>query len=41
MPFRNEAFDAIFCCYLLELLSAEDIVVRWASSAGSCAIAAI
>src|SRR3954447_17324058 len=26
MPFRNEAFDAIFCCYLLELLSAEDIV---------------
>ena len=26
MPFRNEAFDAIFCCYLLELLSTEDIV---------------
>jgi ubiquinone/menaquinone biosynthesis C-methylase UbiE len=26
MPFRSEAFDAIFCCYLLELLSAEDIV---------------
>jgi ubiquinone/menaquinone biosynthesis C-methylase UbiE len=26
MPFRNEAFDAVFCCYLLELLSAEDIV---------------
>ncbi len=26
MPFRNEAFDAIFCCYLLELLSSEDIV---------------
>lgn len=25
MPFRNETFDAIFCCYLLELLSAEDI----------------
>ncbi|HWB85212.1 MAG TPA: methyltransferase domain-containing protein [Bryobacteraceae bacterium] len=25
MPFRNEAFDAIFCCYLLELLSADDI----------------
>jgi ubiquinone/menaquinone biosynthesis C-methylase UbiE len=25
MPFRNEAFDAIFCCYLLELLSTEDI----------------
>jgi ubiquinone/menaquinone biosynthesis C-methylase UbiE len=26
MPFRNETFDAVFCCYLLELLSAEDIV---------------
>ncbi len=26
MPFRSEAFDAIFCCYLLELLSTEDIV---------------
>jgi ubiquinone/menaquinone biosynthesis C-methylase UbiE len=26
MPFRNEAFDAIFCCYLLELLASEDIV---------------
>jgi len=26
MPFRNESFDAIFCCYLLELLSADDIV---------------
>ena len=26
MPFRSDAFDAIFCCYLLELLSAEDIV---------------
>jgi ubiquinone/menaquinone biosynthesis C-methylase UbiE len=25
MPFRNESFDAIFCCYLLELLAAEDI----------------
>ena len=25
MPFRGEAFDAVFCCYLLELLSAEDI----------------
>ncbi len=25
MPFRNEAFDAIFCCYLLELLSTDDI----------------
>jgi ubiquinone/menaquinone biosynthesis C-methylase UbiE len=26
MPFRNETFDAIFCCYLLELLSGDDIV---------------
>jgi ubiquinone/menaquinone biosynthesis C-methylase UbiE len=26
MPFRNDSFDAIYCCYLLELLSAEDIV---------------
>jgi ubiquinone/menaquinone biosynthesis C-methylase UbiE len=26
MPFRNDSFDAIFCCYLLELLSADDIV---------------
>jgi ubiquinone/menaquinone biosynthesis C-methylase UbiE len=25
MPFRSESFDAIFCCYLLELLSADDI----------------
>lgn len=26
MPFRNEAFDAVFCCYMLELLSGDDIV---------------
>ena len=26
MPFHNETFDAIFCCYLLELLSGDDIV---------------
>lgn len=25
MPFRNGAFDALVCCYLLELLSAQDI----------------
>ena len=25
MPFRAESFDAVFCCYLLELLAAEDI----------------
>ena len=25
MPFRSESFDAVFCCYLLELLSTEDI----------------
>jgi demethylmenaquinone methyltransferase/2-methoxy-6-polyprenyl-1,4-benzoquinol methylase len=27
MPFRNETFDAIFCCYLLELLPERDIPV--------------
>ena len=27
MPFRPESFDAIFCCYLLELLSAQDILL--------------
>jgi ubiquinone/menaquinone biosynthesis C-methylase UbiE len=26
MPFRDSAFDALFCCYLLELLSGDDIV---------------
>ena len=26
MPFRSETFDAVFCCYLLELLSGDDIV---------------
>jgi ubiquinone/menaquinone biosynthesis C-methylase UbiE len=26
MPFPNETFDAVFCCYLLELLSGDDIV---------------
>ena len=25
MPFRDGAFDAVVCCYLLELLSADDI----------------
>jgi ubiquinone/menaquinone biosynthesis C-methylase UbiE len=25
LPFRDGAFDAVVCCYLLELLSAEDI----------------
>ena len=25
MPFREASFDAIFCCYLLELLAADDI----------------
>lgn len=25
LPYQDEAFDAIFCCYLLELLSADDI----------------
>ena len=26
MPFRDHTFDAVVCCYLLELLSAEDIL---------------
>ncbi len=26
MPFRSDSFDAVYCCYLLELLSGEDIV---------------
>jgi len=26
MPFRDETFDVVVCCYLLELLSADDIV---------------
>jgi ubiquinone/menaquinone biosynthesis C-methylase UbiE len=26
MPFRDAAFDAVVCCYLLELLAAEDII---------------
>lgn len=25
MPFRDEAFDAVVCCYLLELMNEEDI----------------
>jgi ubiquinone/menaquinone biosynthesis C-methylase UbiE len=27
MPFRDESFDAVVCCYLFELLSGDDIVV--------------
>jgi ubiquinone/menaquinone biosynthesis C-methylase UbiE len=26
MPFRDGAFDAVVCCYLLELMGAEDIL---------------
>ena len=26
MPFRDESFDAVVCCYLLELLSGDDII---------------
>jgi ubiquinone/menaquinone biosynthesis C-methylase UbiE len=26
LPFRNNAFDAVVCCYLLELLAADDIL---------------
>ncbi len=25
LPFRSESFDAVMCCYLLELLSADDV----------------
>ncbi len=27
MPYRDETFDALVCCYLLELLSSDDIVI--------------
>ena len=27
MPFRDETFDAVMCCYLFELLSGDDILV--------------
>ena len=27
LPFREEAFDVVVCCYLLELLSTDDIVL--------------
>lgn len=27
LPFKDESFDAVVCCYLLELLSGNDIVV--------------
>jgi ubiquinone/menaquinone biosynthesis C-methylase UbiE len=27
MPFRDESFDALVCCYLLELLGTDDILV--------------
>lgn len=27
IPFRDETFDALVCCYLLELLSSEDILL--------------
>ena len=30
MPFRSESFDAVVCCYLLELLSTEDIAMTLA-----------
>ena len=26
LPFRDESFDAIFCCYLFELLGTEDVL---------------
>jgi len=27
MPFRDETFDALVCCYLLELAPGDDIVL--------------
>jgi ubiquinone/menaquinone biosynthesis C-methylase UbiE len=27
LPFRDESFDAVFCCYLLELMSRNDILL--------------
>jgi ubiquinone/menaquinone biosynthesis C-methylase UbiE len=27
LPFRDDSFDAVVCCYLLELLSADDILL--------------
>jgi ubiquinone/menaquinone biosynthesis C-methylase UbiE len=27
LPFRDESFDAVFCCYLLELLARHDILL--------------
>ncbi len=27
MPFRDHSFDAVVCCYLLELLSSDDIMI--------------
>lgn len=30
LPFRAESFDAVVCCYLLELLATEDILVALA-----------
>lgn len=27
MPFRDESFDAVVCCYLLELLSGDDMAI--------------
>jgi ubiquinone/menaquinone biosynthesis C-methylase UbiE len=27
LPFRDECFDAVFCCYLLELMSRNDILL--------------
>jgi ubiquinone/menaquinone biosynthesis C-methylase UbiE len=30
LPFRDESFDAVVCCYLLELLSREDITLTLA-----------
>jgi ubiquinone/menaquinone biosynthesis C-methylase UbiE len=30
LPFRDRSFDAVMCCYLLELLSSDDILLALA-----------
>ena len=37
MPFRNASFDAVVCCYLLELLAQDDIRLTLREIAACCA----
>ena len=41
IPFPDGAFDLVMCCYLLELLSAEDIVQTFSRSGAFFAAAAV